>query len=133
MPKLVYALMSSDLIIDKESNSTSFIRTIEHAVVPEFPSMLPPVFFASLWELDEDGTPFTLSLSLTPPDGEPALLGIQEVKPAATMLHKMNFQLPGLQVATEGRHTVSVAIKEGEEWKTLSELPLFVFKADNAE
>ncbi len=41
MPKLIYALMCADLLIDKESSSTSFIRTIEHAVVPEMPSVLP--------------------------------------------------------------------------------------------
>jgi len=132
MPKLVYALMSSDLIIDKESNSTSFIRTIEHAVVPELPAMLPPVFFASLWDINGDDTPFTVSLSLTPPEGNPMLLGIQEIKPAATMLHKMNFQLPGLEVKDEGKHQLSVAIKMDENWETLAELPLFVFKAENA-
>lgn len=132
MPKLVYALMSSDLIIDKESNSTSFIRTIEHAVVPELPAMLPPVFFASLWDINGDDTPFTVSLSLTPPEGNPMLLGIQEIKPAPTMLHKMNFQLPGLEVKGEGKHQLSVAIKVDENWETLAELPLFVFKAENA-
>jgi len=43
MPELIYSLICSDLIIDKDTNSTSFIRTIEHAVVPEFPSTLPPM------------------------------------------------------------------------------------------
>jgi len=129
MPKLIYALMSSDLIIDKDSNSTSFIRTIEHAVVPELPTLLPPIFFASLWDLDGDDTPFTISLSIVPPAGEPKLLGIQEIKPAATQLHKMNFQLPGLQVEAEGKHHVRAAIRVGEAWETLVELPLFVFKA----
>lgn len=133
MPKLIYALMSSDLIIDKDSNSTSFIRTIEHAVVPELPAMLPSIFFASLWDLNGDDTPFTISLSLVPPEGEPKLLGIQEIKPAATQLHKMNFQLPGLQVEAEGKHHVRAAIKVNEKWETLAELPLFVFQAANAE
>jgi hypothetical protein len=133
MPKLVYALISSDLIIDKESNSTSFIRTIEHAVVPSLPTVLPPVYFASLWDIDGDDTPFTVSLNLTPPEGKTTLLGIQEIKPAATMLHKMNFQLPGLQVEAEGKHYVSVAVKNGDNWDTLAELPLFVFKTENVE
>ena len=63
MPKLIYALMCADLIIDKESSSTSFIRTIEHAVVPELPSVLPPVYFASLWDLEgNEEAPFTVSL-----------------------------------------------------------------------
>eukprot|EP00828_Plagiopyla_frontata_P014570 TRINITY_DN19077_c0_g1_i1.p3 TRINITY_DN19077_c0_g1~~TRINITY_DN19077_c0_g1_i1.p3 ORF type:complete len:134 (-),score=60.59 TRINITY_DN19077_c0_g1_i1:88-489(-) len=130
MPKIIYGLMSTDLIVDRESNSTSFIRTVEHAVVREFPSVLPPIYFGSLWDLEGDGDePFTVSLSLTPPEGEPITLGVQEVPPAKTMLHKMNFQLPGLQVQGEGRHVVSAAIKNGETWTTVVELPLFVFQA----
>ena len=128
MPKLIYALMCADLIIDKDSNSTSFIRTIEHAVVPELPAVLPPVFFASLWDLETNGeTPFTVSLNLASPSGESTTLGVQEVTPGTTMLHKMNFQLPGLKVEAEGKHTVSVALKNGNEWDILAELPLFVF------
>jgi hypothetical protein len=130
MPKLIYGLMSTDLIVDRESNSTSFIRTVEHAVVREFPSALPPIYFGSLWDMEGDeGEPFTVSLSLTPPGGEPVTLGVQEVTPAKTMLHKMNFQLPGLQVQGEGKHVISAAVKHGEEWNTVVELPLFVFQA----
>lgn len=132
MPKLIYALMCADLIIDKESSSTSFIRTIEHAVVPELPAVLPTVFFASLWDLEgNDGAPFTVSLNLVSPSGEALTLGVQEVTPGNTMLHKMNFQLPGLKVEEEGKHTVAVSMKNGREWETMAELPVFVFKADN--
>ena len=133
MPKLIYALMCADLIIDKDSSSTSFIRTIEHAVVPELPTALPTVFFASLWDLDDnDGTPFTVSLNLIAPSGADLTLGVQEVTPGNTMLHKMNFQLPGLMVEEEGKHTVAVSLKVNDEWLTLAELPIFVFKADPA-
>lgn len=129
MPELIYALMCSDLIIDKDSSSTSFIRTIEHAVVPELPATLPPVYFASLWDLEPSGdTPFSISLNLTPPEGEPITLGVQDVQPGGTMLHKMNFQLPGLRVEAEGKHVVSVSLKSGDQWETKAQLPLYVFK-----
>ena len=133
MPKLIYALMCADLIIDKDSSSTSFIRTIEHAVVPDLPAVLPPVYFASLWDLDgNDGKPFTVSLTLTPPEGDGVTLGVQEITPGATMLHKMNFQLPGLKVEAEGKHVVSVALKADKDWETMAQLPGFVFKSTNA-
>lgn len=132
MPKLIYALMCADLIIDKDSSSTSFIRTIEHAVVKELPAVLPPVYFASLWNLEDNGEqPFSVALNLTPPEGESVTLGVQDITPGPTMLHKMNFQLPGLKVEAEGKHTLSVAIKKGEAWDTLSELPLYVFLNTN--
>lgn len=132
MPKLIYALMCADLIIDKDSSSTSFIRTIEHAVVQDLPAVLPPVFFASLWDLESNGdTPFSVSLNLTPPEGDPVTLGVQEITPGSTMLHKMNFQLPGLKIEAEGKHVISVALKVGDGWETQAELPLFVFLKAN--
>ena len=130
MPKLVYALMCTDLIIDKDSNSTSFIRSIEHAVVPELPAALPPVYFASLWDMeDAQGEPFSVSLTLAPPAGEAVTLGTQEITPGQTMLHKMNFQIPGITVNAEGRHDMTVSIQDGDSWIELVRLPLFVFKA----
>ncbi len=134
MPKLIYSLICADLIIDKDSSSTSFIRTIEHAVVPTLPAVLPPVFFASLWDLDgNNGQPFTVSLTLSAPEADPITLGLQEITPGTTMLHKMNFQLPGLKVESEGKHVISVAVKNGEDWATAAELPIFVFQAQAEE
>lgn len=130
MPDLIYALICSDLIIDKDSSSTSFIRTIEHAVVPDFPANLPPIFFASLWDLEGAGnTPFSISLTLTSPEGKDVTLGMQEIAPTGTMLHKMNFQLPGLKVEGEGKHLLTVAVKTEGDWETKARLPLYVFKS----
>jgi len=44
------------------------------------------------------------------------------------MLHKMNFQLPGLQVKEEGRHELTVGLKSGEDWEIKARLPLYVFR-----
>ncbi len=43
----------------------------------------------------------------------------------------MNFQLPGLKVETEGKHVVSVAVKDGNDWVTMAELPVS-FPRNNA-
>ncbi|MGE4422480.1 MAG: hypothetical protein AB7D39_09300 [Pseudodesulfovibrio sp.] len=130
MPELVYALICSDLIIDKDSSSTSFIRTIEHAVVPAFPATLPPIYFASLWDLEGAGTtPFTIALDLVSPEGREITLGMQEITPTGTMLHKMNFQLPGLKVEGEGKHVLAVSVKTDGDWETCARLPLYVFKS----
>lgn len=128
MAKLVYSILCNDLIVDKETNSTSFIRTVEHAVVSKLPATLPAVYVGTMWELDEeDEKGFSVALQLVPPEGKPETLGMQEVAPHGTVLHKMNFQLPGLNVAQEGRHTLTVAIRKGEEWKAVARLPLYVF------
>jgi len=125
MAKLLYAIACNDVIVDRESGSTSFIKTIEHAVVPELPAQLPPLYLGSMWELGETQD-FTVALQLATPDGKIETLGVQEVTAPGTMLHKLNFQLPGLSVSQEGRHTLTVAAKFNSEWTTLVELPLFI-------
>jgi hypothetical protein len=90
---------------------------------------LPPIYFASLWDLEGEGnTPFSISLALISPDGEEVTLGMQEIAPTGTMLHKMNFQLPGLKVEGEGKHLLAVAVKTDAAWETCARLPLYVFK-----
>ncbi|WP_147819714.1 hypothetical protein [Salidesulfovibrio onnuriiensis] len=127
MARLLYALICSDVIVDRETGATSFIRSIEHAVVQNLPATLPPLYVGSMWEL-EDAEPFTVALQLTHPDGKIETLGVQEVASPGTMLHKLNFQLPGLAVTQEGRHVLSVTTKRGSEWTSQAELPVFIFR-----
>lgn len=126
MPNLLYAIICNDIIVDRETGSTSFIRSIEHAVVPQVPVQLPPLYVGSMWEMDPNED-FSVALQLVHPDGTIETLGVQEVKAPETMLHKLNFHLPGLAIKAEGRHTVSIALKRESEWDTVTELPFFIF------
>jgi len=128
MPKLIYAVPCHDIIIDRQSNDTTFIRSIEHAAPNELPTVLPGFHIGTLWE-PEGADQFSVSLQLTDPDGESTLLGTQEVQPGQTVLHKMTFQLPGLEVKKAGRHAISVCILENGSWNTLAELPLYVVES----
>lgn len=126
MARLLYALICNDVIVDRETGATSFIRSIEHAVVQALPANLPPLYVGSMWELEEEES-FTVALQLTHPDERVETLGVQEVTSPGTMLHKLNFQLPGLAVTQEGRHVLSVTTKHGSEWTAQAELPLYIF------
>jgi hypothetical protein len=101
-------------------------------VVPEFPATLPPIYFASLWDLEDAGNdPFTISLALVSPEGRETTLGMQEITPTGTMLHKMNFQLPGLKVEGEGKHVLAVAVKTDGDREIRARLPLYVFRSQD--
>jgi hypothetical protein len=41
-------------------------------------------------------------------------------------LHKMTFQLPGLEVKVPGRHVIKICILSDGDWKTLANLPLYI-------
>ena len=126
MPRLVYALLCKDLLVDKESSSTSFIRTVEHASVRKLPTRLPTIYVGSLWELQDAKSPFSVALQLISPDGTSDTLGMQEVRPEATLLHKLNFQLPGLTVKQTGLHFVAVSLKDDDDWHQVATLPLYI-------
>ncbi|WP_022662126.1 DUF6941 family protein [Paucidesulfovibrio longus] len=128
LPKIVYALLCSDVIIDRESGSASFIRAFEHGTVRSLPASVPPCYIATLWETVPPLTePFTLGLSLVGPDGEAHNLGANTVQPNGASLHKVNFRLPGLNVSQQGRHNIVLAVQMGEQREIAKELPLYVF------
>ncbi|KAB1441851.1 hypothetical protein [Pseudodesulfovibrio senegalensis] len=127
MPRLLYAMVCNDIIVDRETGATSFIRTIEHAVVPELPVTLPPLYVGTMWEMEKNDT-FSVALQLLAPSGKMETLGVQDVKDTGTMLHKLNFQLPGIPVAAEGRHMLVISIRTDSEWESVQELPIFIFK-----
>ena len=130
MPKLLYSLICSDVIVDRESGSASYIKVFEHGTVPQLPANVPPFFVATLWELDpqEQQKPFTVSLSLADPEGNESPLGENGVQPTGAALHKLNFQLPGIQVRAEGRHEVRVTLVQGKKSETVARMPLHVFQ-----
>lgn len=127
MARLVYAVPCHDIIVDRQSSDTTFIRSIEHASPAELPAKLPGFCIGTLWEPETPDT-FSVSLQLATPGGDSVILGTQEIQPGESMLHKMTFQLPGLEVKEEGRHAIHVCILEDGNWKSVAELPLFIVK-----
>jgi hypothetical protein len=127
MPRLVYAVLANDMIVDRESGSTSFIRTLEHVLTPALPARLAGVCLGTLWELDGAG-PFSVEVRLHTPSGKKTALGKQEVLPAEARMHRLNFRLGGLALEEEGRHAVVLAlIQDGKALKA-AEMPLYVLK-----
>lgn len=127
MPRLVYALLANDLIVDRESGSVSFIRAVEHAQVRALPARLPSLWLGSLWELDGSGA-FAVELRLRAPSGGQTVLGRQDIPAAQSRLHRLNFHLGGLELAEEGRHALLLALHGGEKPLKAAELPLYVLK-----
>ncbi|MBU1248783.1 MAG: hypothetical protein KKB70_08795 [Proteobacteria bacterium] len=128
MPKLLYSLICTDIIVDRESGSASYIKVFEHGTVPKLPAAVPPFFVATLWELEpRSQETFTVGLTLVTPDGKKEVLGKNDVAPTGASLHKLNFHLPGLKVQTEGRHRVVISVMQGDKRTVAAQMPLHVF------
>lgn len=128
MPVLKYSLLCADILVDTESNSTSFIRTVEHAVVEALPATLPQIYVGTMWEMESPDEEFTVGLQLVDPTGREETLGIQSVTKKGTALHKLNFQLPGINIEAEGRHDIVVACQIDDSWEERGRLPLYIFQ-----
>lgn len=127
MPRLVYAVLANDMIVDRESGSTSFIRTLEHVVTPALPARLPGVCLGTLWELDGPG-PFSVEVRLQSPSGKKTVLGRQDVQPGEARMHRLNFRLGNLAVDEDGRYAVVLALIQSNSALKAAELPLYVIK-----
>ncbi len=129
MPKLVFSILCHDVIIDRESNSTSYIRALESGFAASLPTTFPPMYLGTVWEVDPeiDGD-FDVLLQVEAPSGQRTDIGGQKIQPGAGAgMHKVNFRLPGLQIKEQGRHAVRLLLGDGGELEPVSELPLFVF------
>ena len=126
--KLLYAILCNDVIVDRESGAASFIKAFEHGTVRQLPAQVPPFFLGTLWELDPASKDeFAISMEVGSPSGKKQSLGSNQVKPTGAALHKINFQLPGLKVEEEGRHTITVSLTaKGRKPQAMAELPLYV-------
>lgn len=125
--KLLHAIVCSDIIVDRETGATSYIRSFEHGTVRKLPAQVPPFYVGTLWELDpKSKTPFTVGLRIKSPNGEITPLGSNQVKPTGATLHKVNFAMPGLSVKEEGRHVLQVLLRTDKKQGVAMELPLFV-------
>lgn len=129
MPRLVFSVLCNDVIIDRETNSTSYIRALESGFAASLPTTFPSMYLGTVWEIDPeiDGD-FDILLQLESPGGEKADIGGQKIQPGAGAgMHKVNFRLPGLQIKEQGRHAVRLLLGDGKNFEPVSELPLFVF------
>lgn len=127
MPRLVYALLCADVLVERDSNSTSFIRTIDQGTVRALPAVMPPLFLCTLWEVDpERDRDFNVALVKVEPSGAKEAIGKQLVKCSGARLHKVNFHLPGLSVTEAGRHGIRLAFRAEKNRTEQHELPLYI-------
>jgi hypothetical protein len=127
MPRLVYALLCTDVLVERDSNSTSFIRTIDQGTVRVLPAVMPPLFLCTLWELDpEQDKDFSVALVKVAPSGAKEAIGKQVVRNTGARLHKVNFHIPGLNVSEAGRHGIRLAFRPEKNKTEQFELPLYI-------
>ena len=127
MPRLSYALLCTDVIVDKDSNAVSYIRVAEVIHFARLPGRVPPLVVALAFErAPGDDAGFGLRLSLVAPDGKVSPMVGFSVPAAPGPNQRLSLRLAGMAVEGVGRHAVLVERAEGGGHVPLAELPLHV-------
>ncbi|GEM_PF-702947 len=128
MPRLTYALICTDEIVDKETSAVSFIRVAEVVHFARLPGQVPPLVLALAFERGPEGDTgaFNLRLSRMGPDGALSPLIIFTVPSAPGPNQRVSLRLAGMTVTKPGRYAVLVEVEDEGKYLQLAELPLHV-------
>lgn len=127
MPRLTYALLCTDVIVDKDTNAVSYIRVAEVIHFARLPGRVPPLVVALAFErVPGEDAGFGLRLSLVSPDGGVAPMVGFSVPAAPGPNQRLSLKLAGMAVERVGRHAVLVERTQEGGYVPLAELPLHV-------
>ena len=120
MAKLMWAITCGRVLTDKESNSVSYIGSIEALAAVKLPLPCPLFFIGTLWLREQSNEPLHSRFSMMDPDGKT----IMEFKPdpkklsEGSLRQRLNIQVGGMQLEKPGPYLIKIEQKLGNGWKT---------------
>jgi hypothetical protein len=133
MAKIVWALLCDRVIIDRDTNSVSYIDAIERLQARELPSGLPRVNVATLWARESDDDTLQVRFKLFSPSTAKSevLFTTDELK--LNWRQRVHLNLQGATVKEEGEYRIVVDQRSGNRWRKAAELPLMIELEKTAE
>lgn len=131
MIRLVWAVLCREILTDRETNSVSYLFSIEEGAAAVLPARIAPVSLGTLWETGASGPePFTARISLGAPSGrEIGLLQTGQLS-FTNPRHRLHFQLQGLPMAEFGRHEVRLEYRHEDQWLRAATMPFVLRRLD---
>lgn len=123
-----WSILCTYVLIDKQTNSVSYINAIESIAAPAFPVLLPPASIGSMWQRSsEEEEKITVKLKLLDPKGGERIL----VPPTSLVMtssrHRFNIGLQGINVEGPGQYQFILEVEEpAGKWRQVASLPLDV-------
>lgn len=132
MPKLWRSILARRVITDRESNTASYIDSVEVFAVPSVPYKFPPVFLSTVWRRLEDDDKLIARVRIKGPGGA-VLFAFEFPELAmATDLHRYNLQLGGFKIESAGPHSAVVEQRASDRWKAVASLPFEIELLENS-
>lgn len=124
MATLLSTIVCQRIIIDKETNTCSYIDAIEDLGLPTMPFPFPVVSVGTVWERESDGDMITCRLHLLDPNEKQIASMVPPKQKFQGRRHRINFRLGGAQINAPGCYRIRVQQKKGGKWQTESAQPI---------
>lgn len=124
MPKLHWSLLCQQAIIDKNTNSASYLNTVEELGIESFPSQLPPITVATIWRKEEtENEEIRMRVRITGPLPEPITFEANETF-GDFKRYRINRGLGGIPVEESGTLNFHIEHYDEGEWNTRWRIPV---------
>lgn len=118
--------MARQVITDRETNTASYIDSIEAFGVTSLPHDFPPIFVCAVWCRDHKNEKLRARLRIKAADGGVIFKFEYPEIVLKTSRHRYNLQLGGFKITSAGTHEVIIELRAGDRWKTVASLPFDV-------
>lgn len=124
MIRLVWSILCREILTDRETNSVSYIHSIEEGAAMALPTRISPVSLGTLWEMDGAGPqPLTARIVLGIPSGREIILLQTGALAFTNPRHRLHFRLQGLPMTEFGRHEIRLEHAQDDLWLRVATMP----------
>lgn len=135
MIKFAWAVCCRRILIDRETNTVSYIDAVHGLATKDLPLPFPSLMLGSVWSTDELGAELRQRVEVVAPSGSLVYDFESEPLQLTTAIHRFNLSFGGFEVQETGAYTIRVQLEDSAEgqWTTVAELPLDVQLAEQQE
>lgn len=133
MPKLIWAVLCKRILVDKDTNSVSFIDLVDGLGARELPAGLPQLYVGTEWAREVEGERLKVRFRLLPPGGKNPIVSYETEEIKLKPRHRINLNLQGAQTKAPGEYTVTVDYWASSRYRTLARIPLLISLIEPSE
>lgn len=128
MAKLIWALPCIQVLTDQETNTTSYITSVEGVGVSSLPGKFPNIFVGTNWgrTSEEEDTIHPRLRVLAPSGEEVNTRELEERSFEDFQRYRINVRVGGFDMAEAGEYTIVVEHKDGDSWVSDTQIPVMV-------
>ena len=115
MAKLIRSIPCVDIIIDKDSNTVSYMHMVEGLLLPEGEAF-PSILIGTLWESTKKNDKLTMRARISTPDGNEHTAKEFAVEFGEYKRYRINVRVPSFPVREAGNYRITIEHRGRKNW-----------------